>query len=672
MEAVGRALDIARRSGVASRVASWGRRWYTPPSRRTWSKQHHRIRSPRPMVDRFDLSREQPHKEWWRERPVAPATFFGFPDVTKHGLRGGSLYVEQMDSVTLAVLADKCLKEKIWDPEIWMKFAWRAQQLASRTHEPDLCYLFRAFARADWFDQNLLTTYLGRIHRRLHGFQLADVTVVLEAFANPRFRQSTYLQKVFVHLALLLQHRDDATVGDLARCCVALQAVRPLSPELSNELTEALQLLAEALLLRDLSELNAARMVAAINSYVTWGLVSAECVAPSKASHDLCWALVRELRGQLRNHGRERPEDLAVLASALARGGLKHEALWEELVHNLEHEAHRLPGHAVASAVFGTAKSGRCTPQLYNALARRIREDHAQLSQKDCAHAAWGFLRGPPAIAQDVVLHGPIFERSFQLGLNTFHTEDLTMMLDGLSRTTATLSSVETMAAALLEAVHSRLDGFSAQQLASLVRSFTYLRPNAPDVLRAVVNAAQEAIAGVDGQLAVAPRHLAMLCQGIAGQPIEALPDAPARLEKLLPHILAALAMNPTAVSAAQLARSVGRYPMTPQHGVVLDACIAQLTARARNLSAPALVSLAVAISPAVGRLGDELAGGREGVANPARDIFFRELVHQLDMKRYDLAPGVLWRAARALEAVGTAFGEKIRLEPRDQPPSTS
>ena len=44
---------------------------------------------PRPLVDQFDLSKEQKEKQWWRERPLAPATFFGFPDVTKIGLRGG-------------------------------------------------------------------------------------------------------------------------------------------------------------------------------------------------------------------------------------------------------------------------------------------------------------------------------------------------------------------------------------------------------------------------------------------------------------------------------------------------------------------------------------------------------------------------------------------------------
>ncbi|CAE8636891.1 unnamed protein product, partial [Polarella glacialis] len=243
-------------------AASWlQRRWYTPPSRRTWSKQHFRIRSPRPLLDRFDLSREQPHKEWWRERRIAPATFFGFPDVTKIGLQGGSLYVEQMDAVTLAVLADKCVQEKVWAPEIWMKFCWRAQQLSTRTHEPDLCYIFRAFARADWVDQNLLTTYLGRIHRRLHMFQLPDVAVVLEAFANPRFRQGEYLQKTLTHMALLLQHRDDAKVEDLARTCAALRDLRPQPAEVAEEVVAGLELLAEALLMRELSELGPARAV---------------------------------------------------------------------------------------------------------------------------------------------------------------------------------------------------------------------------------------------------------------------------------------------------------------------------------------------------------------------------------------------------------------------------
>eukprot|EP00434_Breviolum_minutum_P025329 symbB.v1.2.022381.t1/scaffold1984.1/size115852/8 len=302
------------------------RRWYTPRSRRNWSLQHHRIRVPRPMVDRFDLSRVQPQKEWWRERPIAPATFFGFPDA---GLRGGSLYVEQMDAVTLAVLTDKCVQEDVWDPEIWMKFSWRAQQLCARTHEPDLCYIFRAFARADWFDQNLLTTYLGRLHRRLPMFQLPDVTVLLEAFANPRFRQAEYLQRSLTHMGLLLQHRDDASVEDLAKACIALRDLSPQPADISVEVKAGLQLLAEALLLRELSELTASQAVHVLHCMTHWGLVNSEHQQASNAPADLSWTLARELRGKLRNAGKDDPEDLAVLADAMFLGGIRNEELWQ-------------------------------------------------------------------------------------------------------------------------------------------------------------------------------------------------------------------------------------------------------------------------------------------------------------------------------------------------------
>ncbi|CAK0896326.1 unnamed protein product, partial [Prorocentrum cordatum] len=87
----------------------------------------------------------------------------------------------------------------------------------------------------DWLDQNLLTTYLGRLRRRLENFQIPDVAVLLEAFENPKFRQSSYLKDALTHLTLLLQHRDDAKVEDLARSCAALAALRPLQCELRGE-----------------------------------------------------------------------------------------------------------------------------------------------------------------------------------------------------------------------------------------------------------------------------------------------------------------------------------------------------------------------------------------------------------------------------------------------------
>lgn len=638
------------------------------------------------MVDKLDISRELAQKEWWRERPIAPATFMGFPDVTKVGLRGGDLYVEQMDAVTLAVLADKCVKENIWDPHIWTKFAWRAQQMASRTHEPDLCYVFRAFARMDWLDMNLLTTYLGRIHRRLQFMQLPDVAVILEAFVNPRFREPAYFQRVILHLALLLQHRDDAAAGDLARCCAALGALKGLSRPLAVEVRGALELLGEALLERDLSELSVSRNILILNCYVSWGVVGGER-PPSETTtaQDLCWALVRELKGRLRGHGREKPEDLGTLATALARGGLNHEEVWQELLHNLEHEAYRLPAHACASAVYGAAKAKRCPGSLYAALSRRLNEQHEALSSSDCARAVWGFLRGPVQIAEGAVLQGPVFTRILDLGFSSFSAPELVLTLDGLARAPARAQGVEAMASLLFEALHDRLGELTAAQLVSATRCLTYLRPENPSVLREVLDVVAQKVleaplataasnqisedyeedpdpAGkeADASRPLAAHHFAMLCQGLVGQPADVVPDVSARIERLLPALLASLAAAPSALSAAQIFGSLARCPgWSEQRLIALQACADVLATRGRDLEATSLLGLAQSLAHAAKATP---AAGQEAWAPPG--ALLQELQVQLDMKRYDLPPGVLWKAARALQALGCG---ELRLEDRDQ-----
>lgn len=656
------ALFIRTGTSAALRVelVAVQRRWYTPPSRRTWSKQHYRIRTPRPLVDRLDIARELPQKEWWRERRVAPATFFGFPDVTKYGLRGGSLYVEQMDSVTLAVLADKCVSENVWDPDIWTKFSWRAQQLASRTHEPDLCYIFRAFSRADWFDQNLLTTYLGRLHRRLHSFHLPDVAVLLEAFANPRFRLGEYLQKAMLHLGLLLQHRDDAGAEDLARTCAALRKLWPLSPELSREVEAALELLAEALLLCDLTELGASRSIGVMDCYVTWGLFGSERTGKpaAVASADLCWALGRDLRGHLRNHGHEKPDDLAALALSMGVGGLRHEELWEELVESLEHIAHRLSASSVASVAFGVARGlQRPPPSLYENLARKLRQVSEELTPLDCARAAWGFFKAAPSsMAEEVVLRGPIFDRSLQIGLETFDTEALTVLLAGLARAREGMWGVEAAASSVLEVMHSRRGEFTAKQLASLARSLGYLRPEASAVLEAMLDRAVEAANEADADLA--PRHIAMLCQGLSAAQAVDTSSASRRLSAILPKAAIALELGPAALTTAELLGSLAvACPATADRDDVLSKCASHLTTVARTLPATSLVNLAGALSA--------LAGETPPWSAP--QSLLDEIAVQLDIKRYDLAPGVLWKAARALEVAGLSSGS-LALESRDMP----
>lgn len=628
------------------------RRWYTPRSRRNWSLQHHRIRIPRPMVDRFDLSRVQPQKEWWRERRIAPATFFGFPDVTKAGLRGGSVYVEQMDAVTLAVLTDKCVQEDVWDPEIWMKFAWRAQQLCARTHEPDLCYIFRAFARADWFDQNLLTTYLGRLHRRLPMFQLPDVAVLLEAFANPRFRQGEYLQRSLTHMGLLLQHRDDASVEDLAKTCIALRDLYPQPEEISTEVKAGLQLLGEALLLRELSELTPSQAVHVLHCMTHWGLVNSEQKQTSNAPADLSWTLARELKGKLRNAGKEKPEDLAVLAEAMFIGGIRHEELWEELVTNLEFEMHRLPASFAASAAYAASRFGHRGAKLYSNAGRRLGEEAPKMSPLDCAHAAGAFLRGPASVAEKV-LRGAIGERILELGFGSFDPEALTLMLNSLSRAEPGVWGVEAMASSLLQEIHSRLHELNADQLTSIVRSLGHLQPEVPEVLKQVLDHCQLKVE--EDAEDISPRSLARLCQGIAMQPSTTLPDASERLVSLIPQVRRALEAKPTAVSTAQIFWSYSRCSFDERDAVLKDAD-ARLTQRAIDLTADLLINLVEAME-AIGRTG----------WSPS-EALVQKVSYLLDMKRYDLQPGKLWRATKAFESLGVAPELIPPLETRDQP----
>lgn len=195
------------------------------PTDRNWSKQHAKIRTPRPLVDRFNLGNLHPNKEWWRERRVAPATFMGFPDVTKAEVRGTSLYVEQMDAATLSVIVDKCANEGIKNQEFWAKFSWRAQQLCPTLLNTDVAYLFRGFSRGRWFDSHLALSLWARIDWLLPSFSLADLAVVAQGFNYHSYINERYHDKVFNHMLLLVEARDDWTVEELAQAASSLPGI---------------------------------------------------------------------------------------------------------------------------------------------------------------------------------------------------------------------------------------------------------------------------------------------------------------------------------------------------------------------------------------------------------------------------------------------------------------
>lgn len=481
-------------------------------------------------------------------------------------------------------------------------------------------------------------------------FQLPDVAVLLEAFANPRFRQGEYLHRSLTHMGLLLQHRDDASVEDLAKTCIALRDLYPQPEEISTEVKAGLQLLGEALLLRELSELTPSQAVHVLHCMTHWRLVNTE-QQTSNAPADLSWTLARELKGKLRNAGKEKPEDLAVLAEAMFTGGIRHEELWEELVTNLEFEMHRLPASFAASAAYAASRFGHRGAKLYSNAGRRLGEEAPKMSPMDCAYAAGAFLHGPASVAEKV-LRGAIGERILELGFGSFDPEALTLMLNSLSRAEPGVWGVETMASSLLQEIHSRLHELDADQLTSIVRSLGHLQPEVPEVLKQVLDHCQLKVEDAGG---ISPRSLARLCQGIAMQPSTTLPDASERLVSLIPQVRRALEAKPTAVSTAQIFWSYSRCSFDERDAVLKDADT-RLTERAIDLTADLLLNLVEAME-AIGRTG----------WSPS-EALVQKVSYLLDMKRYDLQPGRLWRATKAFESLGVAPELIPPLETRDQP----
>ena len=198
------------------------------PTEGNWAKQHPRIRTPRPLVDRFNLGNLHPNKEWWRERRHAPTTFMGFPDIALAEVRGGSLYIEQMDAATLAVVVEKCVssqsrEDNLYWNDVWMKLRWRAQQLTNSLGETDLAYLFRGFSRSSQpADPHLLLSLWARTDFLLPRFSLPDLSVLVEGYANTHFVSPKYQGRVLVHMLDLVENRPGWTPDELCKAAVAL------------------------------------------------------------------------------------------------------------------------------------------------------------------------------------------------------------------------------------------------------------------------------------------------------------------------------------------------------------------------------------------------------------------------------------------------------------------
>ncbi|AFZ79007.1 hypothetical protein BEWA_018520 [Theileria equi strain WA] len=166
------------------------KRYYNPPGKKTWSKQHPKFRTPRPLVDPYNLGRLHPEKEWWTlaKKGLRPETFMGFPDVVNIPKHGGSLYTQLMDGPTLSMVVYRCIEHVIDDIDIWKKLTLRAMSIAISLDPYTVSILFLYFSLSNHYDYKFVSTFVGRILALLDQFSLDECANVLLAMNNTKFK----------------------------------------------------------------------------------------------------------------------------------------------------------------------------------------------------------------------------------------------------------------------------------------------------------------------------------------------------------------------------------------------------------------------------------------------------------------------------------------------------
>ncbi|XP_952584.1 uncharacterized protein TA11500 [Theileria annulata] len=184
------------------------KRFYNPPTfiynflaKKTWSKQNPLFKTPRPLVEPYNLGRLHPDKEWWNlpKKGLKPDTFMGFPDVLNIEKHGGSLYTHCMDSSTLSMVVYRCIDNGITDIEIWNKLTLQALKLAMSLDTYVISILFLYFSLSCHYDHKFVSTFVGRILATLDQFTLEECSNVILAMDNPKYYHEGTFNYVMKH-----------------------------------------------------------------------------------------------------------------------------------------------------------------------------------------------------------------------------------------------------------------------------------------------------------------------------------------------------------------------------------------------------------------------------------------------------------------------------------------
>ncbi|SBT78971.1 conserved Plasmodium protein, unknown function [Plasmodium ovale] len=209
------------------------KRYYNPPSKRKWSKQNEKYKTRRPLAENLNVHKINIKGEYWKQKHVnkqfvvenanqdminekTSLNFFGYPNISLHNKLGGSLYIEQMDQITLCVIMNKCIKENIYESHIWKSLLNRCTRIAHKMNGSVLSYIFKYASLCAYYHHYFFLTMLGNISSNLYSLNIKNCSNILYAMNNNSnfYNEDTY-NKIIEHCSLLILSRNDIDINSV-------------------------------------------------------------------------------------------------------------------------------------------------------------------------------------------------------------------------------------------------------------------------------------------------------------------------------------------------------------------------------------------------------------------------------------------------------------------------
>ncbi|KJP88490.1 hypothetical protein AK88_01769 [Plasmodium fragile] len=209
------------------------KRHYNPPSKRKWSKQNDKYKTRRPLAENSNVHKINIKGEYWKQTHVnkqfvvengnqdminekTSLNFFGYPNISLHNKLGGSLYIEQMDEITLCVIMNKCIQENIMESCIWKNLLNRCTRIAHKVNGNVLSYIFKYASQAIFYNHYFFLTMLGNISTNLYSLNIKNCANILYAMNNNNsyYNEEIY-KKVVEHSSLLILNRNDIDINSV-------------------------------------------------------------------------------------------------------------------------------------------------------------------------------------------------------------------------------------------------------------------------------------------------------------------------------------------------------------------------------------------------------------------------------------------------------------------------